>query len=336
MQRPRLPTHASAPDGQLATAPQAQPEAALPAWDLSDLYPGVASPEIEADFAEAERAALAFETRLAGKLPGLDGASLAAALGEYQRIEEIQGRLMSYAQLAVQRQQHRPGGRPVLPIGQRARDRHQQPPAVLHARTQPHGRGPARRPPGRPGSRPLAPLAARPARLQAAPAQRPGREAAARERGHRPQRLEPPVRRNHRRPPRPRPRRVAHRLRRPQQAVRPRPLAPQGCRHRHRRRVQRQHPPVRPHHQHARQGQGDHRHLAPLQAPDQLPQPRQHGRGRGGGRAQRGRHRRLRPPLPPLLRPEGQVARPRQARALGPQRAPARGPGHAHRMGRRP
>ena len=99
MQRPCLPTHASAPDGQLATAPQAQPEAALPAWDLSDLYPGVASPEIEADFAEAERAALAFETRLAGKLPGLDGASLATALGEYQRIEEIQGRLMSYAQL---------------------------------------------------------------------------------------------------------------------------------------------------------------------------------------------------------------------------------------------
>jgi oligoendopeptidase F len=87
----------NSPDGQLATAPTAAE--ALPGWDLSDLYPGVKSPEIEADFAEADRAARAFETALAGTLAEMDGASLAAALAEYQRIEEIQGRLMSYAQL---------------------------------------------------------------------------------------------------------------------------------------------------------------------------------------------------------------------------------------------
>ena len=36
-------------------------------------------------------------------------------------------------------------------------------------------------------------------------------------------------------------------------------------------------------HQHAGEGQGDHRHLAALSAPRQRPQPRQHG-GRRGGR----------------------------------------------------
>ena len=81
MQRPRLQAHTPAPDGQLA-ASQARPEGALPAWDLSDLYPGVASPEIEADFAEAERAANAFEARYAGELPTTEASGLATALAE--------------------------------------------------------------------------------------------------------------------------------------------------------------------------------------------------------------------------------------------------------------
>lgn len=91
------PTLASAPDGQLATAREVDPS--LPSWDLSDLYPGLKSPELESDFIEADRAAKAFEARYAGTLTTIDGAALAAALVEYQRIEEIQGRLMSYAQL---------------------------------------------------------------------------------------------------------------------------------------------------------------------------------------------------------------------------------------------
>ncbi len=86
-----------AADGALAHA--SAPDAALPNWDLSDLYPGIKSAEIEGDFAEADRAARAFQARFAGTLAAIDGASMAAALLEYQRIEEIQGRLMSYAQL---------------------------------------------------------------------------------------------------------------------------------------------------------------------------------------------------------------------------------------------
>ena len=89
------PDHARfSPDGPSAGAVEP-----LPAWDLADLYPGPQSDAVEADFAEAARAARAFSDQYAGKLAGIGGAALAAGLAEYQRIEEIQGRLMSYAQL---------------------------------------------------------------------------------------------------------------------------------------------------------------------------------------------------------------------------------------------
>src|SRR6185437_12519764 len=63
--------------------------AALPSWDLNDLYPGPDSPAVEADLTQAD----------AGKLAGLPGTVLAAAIADYERIEETLGRLMSYAQL---------------------------------------------------------------------------------------------------------------------------------------------------------------------------------------------------------------------------------------------
>jgi oligoendopeptidase F len=83
----------------LASAPSAAAADDLPAWDLSDLYPAPDSPAVEADFTAADSAARAFADAHAGRLAAMDGASLAAAIGEYERIEEILGRLMSYAQL---------------------------------------------------------------------------------------------------------------------------------------------------------------------------------------------------------------------------------------------
>ena len=71
----------------------------LPEWDLSDLYPGPDSAEVEADFARAAAAAKAFAARYRGELAGLDGAALAAAIEESERIDEILGRLGSYAGL---------------------------------------------------------------------------------------------------------------------------------------------------------------------------------------------------------------------------------------------
>jgi oligoendopeptidase F len=88
-------TPTPAPDGQHAGVATET----LPSWDLTDLYPGPKSPELEADFAEAARAARAFQVRYAGRLEAMPGSELAEALVEYQRIEEIQGRLASYAQL---------------------------------------------------------------------------------------------------------------------------------------------------------------------------------------------------------------------------------------------
>ena len=84
------------PDGQGA---RPAPAETLPEWDLSDLYPGPDSPAVEADLKAADAAAQAFNAAHAGKLAGHSGTELAAALTEYQRIEEIAGRLLSYAQL---------------------------------------------------------------------------------------------------------------------------------------------------------------------------------------------------------------------------------------------
>ena len=84
------------PDGQ-GVSPA--PAGLLPEWDLSDLYPGMDSPAVEHDFVEAERSAAAFKQRYEGRIADLSGGELAEALAEYQRIEEIQGRLVSFASL---------------------------------------------------------------------------------------------------------------------------------------------------------------------------------------------------------------------------------------------
>jgi oligoendopeptidase F len=83
----------------LASAPPGEATDDLPAWDLSALYPAPDSPAVEADFTAADSAARAFSAAHAGKLASMDGAGLAAAIGDFERIEETLGRLMSYAQL---------------------------------------------------------------------------------------------------------------------------------------------------------------------------------------------------------------------------------------------
>ena len=71
----------------------------LPVWDLSDLYPSPESDRLRADLIETETAARAFKDRYTGKLASCPGEMLRAAITEYERIEEILGRVMSYAQL---------------------------------------------------------------------------------------------------------------------------------------------------------------------------------------------------------------------------------------------
>ncbi len=71
----------------------------LPTWDLSDLYASPDDPAISADFVKTASRAKSFAATYAGKLTASSGASLAAAIAEYERIQEALGRLSSYAQL---------------------------------------------------------------------------------------------------------------------------------------------------------------------------------------------------------------------------------------------
>ena len=72
---------------------------ALPEWDLADLYPATDSAELSADLEKAARESRAFSDRYKGKLAGLSGDALGAAIVKYKEIDEIMGRIMSYAQL---------------------------------------------------------------------------------------------------------------------------------------------------------------------------------------------------------------------------------------------
>jgi oligoendopeptidase F len=76
----------------------------LPEWDLTHLYPAMDSPAFAADLARAESLCAAFAARWRGTLAVIAAAPDAAAqLGEavaaYETIEDLLGRLMSYAGL---------------------------------------------------------------------------------------------------------------------------------------------------------------------------------------------------------------------------------------------
>ena len=71
----------------------------LPEWDLSDLYKAPDAPEISHDLDWLQSAATAFCADYQGKLAGLDAAALLVCVQRYERIEQVGGRLMSYAAL---------------------------------------------------------------------------------------------------------------------------------------------------------------------------------------------------------------------------------------------
>ena len=76
----------------------------LPEWDLTDLYPGLDSPELKADLERAATECADFEEAHKGKLAAvLDaadaGEQLALIVARYEKIEDLLGRLYSYAGL---------------------------------------------------------------------------------------------------------------------------------------------------------------------------------------------------------------------------------------------
>ena len=76
----------------------------LPEWNLADLYSGLDDPAIKRDLDRIDAECLVFEEAYKGKLAGMaasaqGGAALAATVRRYETIDDLMGRLGSYAGL---------------------------------------------------------------------------------------------------------------------------------------------------------------------------------------------------------------------------------------------
>jgi len=71
----------------------------LPDWDLTDLYASPDAPALAVDRKDVETATLAFESAYKGKLATLSATQLLTCVQEYERIDTVAGRIMSYAGL---------------------------------------------------------------------------------------------------------------------------------------------------------------------------------------------------------------------------------------------
>ncbi|MDB6177859.1 M3 family oligoendopeptidase [Paracoccus sp. Z330] len=71
----------------------------LPEWDLDDLYPAPDSPELKSDLKALAAQVSQFAERYQGKLAQLSPSDMLACITEYEQIDIIAGRVMSYAGL---------------------------------------------------------------------------------------------------------------------------------------------------------------------------------------------------------------------------------------------
>ncbi|HEX9292636.1 MAG TPA: M3 family oligoendopeptidase [Gemmatimonadales bacterium] len=76
----------------------------MPEWNLSDLYAGIDDPQVKRDLDRGAAESLAFEQAYKGKLAALAGgpaagAALAEAVKRYEALDDLLGRLTSYAGL---------------------------------------------------------------------------------------------------------------------------------------------------------------------------------------------------------------------------------------------
>jgi oligoendopeptidase F len=93
-------SHAVARPKSRATSPKS----ALPEWNLDDLYSGMDDPRVKRDLDRADAECLAFEQAYKGKLAALAdgpdaGPALAAAVKRYEALDDLIGRLTSFAGL---------------------------------------------------------------------------------------------------------------------------------------------------------------------------------------------------------------------------------------------
>jgi oligoendopeptidase F len=98
------PSAAAKPKKLPATSSRRARPSALPEWNLADLYAGIDAPEIKRDLDRIDADSLAFEEAYKGKLAELarspaGGAGLAEAVRRYEALDDLIGRLTSYAGL---------------------------------------------------------------------------------------------------------------------------------------------------------------------------------------------------------------------------------------------
>ena len=286
----------------------------LPEWDLSDLYSGINAPELKADLDKAARDAASFESRWKGTLAAEAEKAAAGGLGEalrdFESVEELIGRIASYAGLVY------------------AGDTSDPKRAKLYGDIQEKMTDASahllffalelnlidddlilKRDGCRSGLRPLPAMDPRPPEGPPLPARGPHRAAVPRKVDHRARRLEPPVRRDDDRPAlRHRRRAAVARTDAEPAAGRRRQGAPAGLRSAGRD-LRRESPDLHADHQHAGQGQGNLRPLARLSGHRRFTPPRQPRREERRGCAGRRRSRSLSAPVAPLLCDEGALAR---------------------------
>ena len=87
-----------------AVKPKPEPDlGSLPEWNLEDLYPSMESKAFASDLVKAQSECKSFNAIYRGKLDTLarkaSGAGLLEALQRYEALEELLGRIMSYAGL---------------------------------------------------------------------------------------------------------------------------------------------------------------------------------------------------------------------------------------------
>src|SRR5690606_390252 len=75
----------------------------LPAWNLADLYPAMDAPELHRDLDRVMADAVSFESEWKGRLEtaarDAKSGDIGRALRDYEAIEELMGRIGSYAGL---------------------------------------------------------------------------------------------------------------------------------------------------------------------------------------------------------------------------------------------
>jgi oligoendopeptidase F len=99
-----MPTSSGAKAKRAAKSAGTAALGALPVWDLTDLYRAMDAPEVKRDLERGEGECVAFEKDYKGRLAEIAGGVgagkvLAEAVRRYEAIEDVLGRLISYAGL---------------------------------------------------------------------------------------------------------------------------------------------------------------------------------------------------------------------------------------------